>query len=74
MSEPGIRRSRQGSSRIAAYAGELGPSDQAGMIAGSNPTGAGACLKRSQTRARVASSKAQLARHSALQVSCDGAQ
>ena len=35
MAEPGMSRSRHGSSRSAANAGEVGPPDQGGMIAGS---------------------------------------
>ena len=35
IAEPGMTRSRHGSSRSAAKAGEVGPSDQAGTMAGS---------------------------------------
>ena len=56
----GCTRIRHGSSRSAAKAGDSGPSDQKGMIAGSYPTGSGAATKSSHSRCRVASNPHQL--------------
>src|SRR5262245_63577694 len=65
---PGKTFSRQGSSRMAANASDLGLSHP-GTIFGSYPTGSGPLRKRFHTMTRVSSSKAHVARHSATQVS-----